>query len=366
MKKLLIAAALICLVPGVIAQEIPAAGAPPVVTDQSKLPHVVIISMGGTIASRATDRMNLTNYGGKDVPPVTPADWLHDLPELNNLARITTEDMHPAPGVSDNFGDISRVAKRLNEIVKDPTVDGVVVAHGTNTLAEVAFYFNLVVDTDKPIVMVASQRPWSGISGDGPLNLYDAVRVAASPLAHGKGVLLCMNQYINTARDVTKTLTYRVETFKGVDVGAIGFADPDKVVFYREPTRRHTTNSEFAGMDFTKLPPVEIFYAYTDAPGYVIDAAVAHGVKGIVLDGYGAGVFTNSERDALVRAQAKGIVVVITSRVGGGRVQDTPPREASKMVPGDNLPPEKARLLLQLALTKTNDPHEIKRYFDRY
>jgi L-asparaginase/Glu-tRNA(Gln) amidotransferase subunit D len=190
--------------------------------------------------------------------------------------------------------------------------------------------------------------------------------VAASPLAHDKGVLHCMNQYINTARDVTKTSAYRVQTFKGVDVGAIGFADPDKVVFYREPTRRHTNGSEFAGMDFKTLPPVEIFYAYTDAPGYVIDAAVEHGVKGIVLDGYGAGAFTNSERDALVKAQAKGVVVVITARVNGGRVQDSPRREESKMVPGDNLPPEKARLLLQLALTKTSDPHEVKRYFDTY
>jgi L-asparaginase len=161
MKKLLIATALVCFTAGVVAQEIPVAGAPEMVQDQSKLPHIVIVSMGGTIASRAKDRMNLTNYGGKDIPRVTPADWLHDLPELNNIARITTEDMAPSPDVSDNFGDMSKVAKRLNEIVKDPSVDGVVVTHGTNTMAEVAFYFNLVVNTDKPIVMVGSQRPWT-------------------------------------------------------------------------------------------------------------------------------------------------------------------------------------------------------------
>jgi L-asparaginase type II len=366
MKRLFAIIALAVAPSILFAQEIPTAGAPPMVKDQSKLPHVVILSMGGTIASRASDRMNLTHYGGKDVPPVKPEDWLHDLPELNNLARITTEDFRPDPGKSDNFGDISRVAKRLNEIAKDPSIDGVVVTHGTNTMAEVAYYMDLVVNTDKPIVFVGSQRPWTAISGDGPLNLYDAVRVAASPLASGKGVLHCMNQYINTARDVTKTSAYRVQTFKGVDTGAIGFADPDKVVFYREPTRRHTTNSEFAGADFKTLPPVEIFYAYTDAPGYVIDAAVDHGVKGLVIDGYGAGAMTNEESAAVKRAQAKGVVVVITARVNGGRVQEVPSRTEAKLVNGDNLPPEKARLLLQLALTKTSDWQQVKHYFDEY
>jgi len=346
------------------AQAIPAAGEPPIVKDQSKLPHVVILSMGGTIASRAKDRMNLTHYG--DGPPVNPPDWLHDLPELQNIARVTTEDFRNHAVRGDNFGDIARVAHRLNEIAKDPTIDGVVVTHGTNTMAEVAFYMNLVVDTDKPIVFVGSQRPWSGISGDGPLNMYDAVRVAADPAAKGLGVLQVMNQYINAARDVTKTSAYRVETFKGVDVGALGFADPDKVKFYRAPVRKHTTESEFAGTDLKELPPVELFYSYTDAPGYVIDAAVAHGVKGLVIDGYGAGVPSPSQAEAMKRAQAKGVIIVITTRTGGGRVQEVPQRTKAHEVNGDNLPPEKARLLLQLALTKTDDWTKIQEYFDTY
>jgi L-asparaginase len=338
-------------------QEIPTAGLPPIVQDQSKLPHVVILSMGGTIASRAKDRMNLTHYG--DGPAVNPEDWLHDLPELQNVARVTTEDMRnkdkTAKKKGDNFGDIARVAHRLNEIAKDPTIDGVVVTHGTNTMAEVAFYMNLVVDTDKPIVFVGSQRPWSGISGDGPLNMYDAVRVAADPAAKGLGVLHCMNQYINTARDVTKTNAYRVQTFKGIDVGAIGFADPDKVKFYRAPARKHTTESEFVGTDLKVLPP-----------GYVIDAAVKHGIKGLVIDGYGAGAITASETAAVKRAQAKGVVVVITTRTRSGRVQEVPQRLKAHLVNGDNLPPEKARLLLQLALTKTKDWTKIQHYFDTH
>src|SRR5690242_3716122 len=213
-------------------QEIPR-NVPPI----PKMPHVVLISMGGTIASRGSDRLNLTNYGGKDVPRVDPQDWLHDLPELANIARITLEDFRPPINRTERetFEDMRNVAKRLNELARDPDVDGVVVTHGTNTMAEVAFYMNLTVKTDNPIVFVGSQRPWTGISGDGPLNLYDAVRVAAAPQSRGKGVLHCMNQNINTARDVTKTSAYRVQTFKGIDVGPIGFADPDRIVFYREP-----------------------------------------------------------------------------------------------------------------------------------
>ena len=351
----------------VVPPEIPEKGMSAITTDQSHLKHVVILSMGGTIATRASDRMNLTHYGGKDIPQVNPEDWLHDLPELQNVARVTTEDFrNQNPELGDNFGDIARVARRLNEIAKDPSIDGVVVTHGTNTMAEVAFYMNLVVNMDKPIVFVGSQRPWSGISGDGPLNLYDAVRVAADPHAVGLGVLQCMNQYINAARDVTKTNAYRVQTFKGIDVGALGFADPDKVKFYRSPTRLHTTQSVFAGTDLKELPPVEVFYAYTEAPGYVIDAAVDRGAKGIVIDGYGAGAMSHAENEAVKRAQEKGVIVVITTRTRGGRVQDVPVRTDRHLIGGDNLPPEKARLLLQLALTKTNDWHQIKQYFDTY
>ncbi|MDR3415300.1 MAG: asparaginase [Nevskia sp.] len=352
---------------GAAAQEIPNS-IPPDPAKPDHLPHVVLMSMGGTIASRAADRLNITNYGGKDVPRVDPQDWVHDLPELNNIARITLEDFRPAQDrkVTESFEDLEKVAKRLNELAADPDVDGVVVTHGTNIMAEVAYYMDLVVKTHKPIVFVGSQRPWTGLSGDGPLNLYNAARVAASRDAWDKGVLQCMNQYINTARDVMKTSAYRMQTFKGVDAGAIGFADPDGVVFYREPLRRHTWQSEFAGVDYTSVPAVEIAYGYQEAPGYLIDAMVEHGVKGIVVDGTGAGSATYSQNEAIKRAQDKGVVVVMTTRTRSGRVQDTPRRRESKIVPGDNLQPEKARLLLQLALTKTTDLGEIKRIFDEY
>ncbi len=352
-----------------VAQEVPTYAPPPAMPAADvKLPTIVLMSMGGTIASRGDTRLNITNYGGKDYPRVNPEDWVKDLPDIKGIANIILEDQRaPQDRVaSETFEDFQRVAKRLNELALDDKVDGIVVTHGTNTMAETAFYMNLTVKSKKPIVFVGSQRPWTGLSGDGPRNLYDAVRVAASKEAWNKGVLHCMNQVINTARDVTKTSAYRVHTFKGIDVGAIGFADPDQVKFYREPVRRHTTNSEFAGIDYQTMPKVEVAYAYRDAPAYIIDVMVANGVKGIVIDGTGAGSPTSGQTEAIKRAQEKGVVVVATARTHGGRVQDTPRRREAKIVPGDNLMPEKARILLQLALTKSSDMKEVTRIFNEY
>ena len=380
LSSLFLAAAL-AVVPSaaLTAQEIPKI-APPGLA----LPHVVLMSMGGTIASQATDRLNVTNYGGPGVPRVDPEKWIADLPDLALVARVTTEDFRPpveppaAPGQpardsgagGTTFEQLYKVAARLQELAKDDSVDGIVVTHGTNTMAETAWFMNLTVNIKKPVVFVGSQRPWSGLSGDGPLNLLNAVRVAATPAAAGKGVLHAMNQNINAARDVNKSSAYRVQTFQSIDLGVMGVADPDIVKFYSEPTRRHTYKSEFNIASLpAKLPDVEVAYAYTEAPGYILDAMVEHGVKGIVVDGTGAGSPTggpNGETPAIKRAQAKGVVVVVTARTRGGRVQDTPRRRESGIIPADNLTPEKARMLLQLALTKTTDPKEIKRIFDEY
>ncbi len=353
------------------AQEIPAAFPPGV-----KLPHVVLMSMGGTIASKGDVRMNITNYGGKGMR-VDPQEWVADVPELALVARVTTEDMREPeaePGApyqpGRTYDNWYKVAKRLQALANDPSVDGVVVTHGTNIVAETAWFMDLVVNTKKPIVFVGSQRPWTGISGDGPLNLFNAVRVAASPDAAGKGVLHAMNQNINAARDVMKTSAYRVETFKSPDLGVVGVADPDRVVFYTEPVRRHTFRSEFSIAALPAqpalLPQVEILYAYAESPGYLVDALVDKGVKGIVIDGTGAGSASGGQGDAIKRAQAKGVVVIATTRTRSGRVQDTPRRREAKIIPGDDLQPEKARILLQLALAKTSKPEEIQRIFNEY
>lgn len=349
-----------------IAQEIPPLPPPGLDSPPAQLPQVRIISLGGTISGTANERLNITNYGA---PRLAPEDWIKALPELALVARVTPEDLREPEGKASQPISLHwmKVAKRLQELGADDSVDGIVVTHGTNVLAETAYFMNLVVNIRKPVVFVGAQRPWTGISGDGPLNMYNAVRVAATREAAGKGVLQATNQNVHAARDVTKTSAYRMDTFQGVDLGVLGVADPDIVKFFTEPTRRHTFQSEFNVSSLpAELPLVEVLYAYSDAPGYLVDAMVERGVKGIVFDGTGAGSLTSGFTEAAKRAQQKGVVVVVTARTFGGRVQDTPRRREANMIPGDNLPPEKARLLLQLALTKTQDMGEITRMFNEY
>jgi L-asparaginase type II len=352
---------------GAHAQEIPP-GLPPGLA----LPSVVLVSMGGTIASKGDVRLNLTNYGGKG-NRVAPQEWIDALPDLRLVARVTPDDQRPPEDPAGGAGGgmtlahIREVAGKVQAWCDRPDVHGVVVTHGTNTMAETAWFMNLVLNTRKPVAFVGSQRPWTGLSGDGPLNLFNAVRVAACGEAAGKGVLHVMNQNINTARDVMKTSAYRVEAFRSPDLGVIGVADPDRVVFHTEPLRRHTHRSEFhlAGLP-AGLPSVEILYGYTDAPGYLVDAMVANGAKGLVIDGTGAGALAGGQGEAVKKAQAAGVIVVATTRTRSGRVQDTKRRREANIVPGDNLQPEKARLLLQLALAKGADLTGVKRIFDEY
>lgn len=365
-RQLLWLSAALAVAPGAGAQEIPSLPPPGLDAPPSKLAQVRLISLGGTISGTATERLNITNYGA---PRVGPQDWVDALPELKLFARVTPEDQREPDGKASRpiYLHWMKGARRLQELDADPTVDGIVVTHGTNVMAEVAWFMNLTVHTRKPIVFVGAQRPWTGISGDGPLNLVNAVRVAATPAAAGKGVLHAMNQNVHAARDVTKTSAYRVQTFQSQDLGVIGVADPDIVRFYTEPTRRHTVASEFDIRTLpATLPKVEAIYAYSDVPGYLVDAMVANGVQGLIVDGTGAGALTEDLTEAAKRAQEKGVVVVATARTHGGRVQDTPRRREAKIIPGDNFLPEKAKILLQLALTRTRDPVEITRIFNEY
>jgi len=343
----------------------PAQEIPPITPPGLKVPNVRLLSLGGTISGTATERLNVTNYGS---PRLNPEDWVAALPELALFAKVTPEDIRQSKEGGDaDQPHMLKVARRLEELAADSTVDGIVITHGTNTMVETGYLLSLITNIKKPVVMVGSQRPWTGLSGDGPLNMVNAVRVAATPAAAGKGVLHAMNQNVFPIRDVTKASAYRVHTFQGIDLGVIGVADPDIVKFYAEPTRLHTFKSEFNVAKLpAKLPDVEVIYTYNGTPGYIVDAMVTNGVKGIVVDGTGAGSIPGSMNDAIKRAQAKGVIIVATARTHGGRVQETPRRTEAKVVPGDNLPPEKARILLQLALTKTTDLAEIKRIFDQY
>jgi L-asparaginase len=280
---------------------------------------------------------------------------------VEQIFNIASQDMTLENWVS--------LANRINQIfANDLTVAGIVITHGTSTLEETAYFLNLTVKHDRPVVLVGSMRPATAISADGPLNLLNAVRTAASPDARGKGVLVVMNDEINAARDVTKTNTLRVETFRTPDLGLLGYVDEDKVAFYRSSTKRHTATSEFDVSAVPQLPKVEIIYLYVQSSLDVLPALIEKGVRGIVFAGTGPGSLSIVQQSALksALAAAPALRVVRASRTGSGRVSGRDEYQQMGLISADNLNPQKARILLMLALTKTTDVNEIRRMFSEY
>jgi L-asparaginase len=332
------------------------------------LPRVWVLATGGTIAGTGASPTDLSNYRAGTLAGQALVDAV---PQIRQIADVTVEQVANVVSSDITLDIWLKLARRINQIlVDDPAVAGVVVTHGTNTLEETAYFLNLTVKSDRPVVLVGSMRPATAISADGPLNLLNAVRTAIARDARGKGALVVLNDEINGARDVTKTSTYRVETFRSPELGALGYVDEDKVTFYRASTRRHTADSEFDVSTLTALPKVEIVYSYVEADTTMIDAVVAQKAKGLVLAGTGAGALSKFEKatvTALWKLPATARPVIVrSSRVGNGRVLGRPEFDDIGTLPADNLNPQKARILLMLALTKTSDPQEIRRMFDQY
>jgi L-asparaginase len=251
-------------------------------------------------------------------------------------------------------------------VAEHPDLAGIAIGHGTASLEETAYFLNLTLKVDVPVVMVGSQRPASALSTDAGLNLVNAVRVAGAPAARGMGVLLLLNDEIHAAREVTKTSTFRMQTFRTPDFGVLGHADGDRVVFYRAPLRRRMPDTEFDVKGLDGLPRVDITYAYTGADGTAVRAFLAAGARGIVSAGFAPGAPNSEEAEVLKQAVRDGVIVVQSSRAGSGRIfQGSLMRERGFLV-ADNLNPQKARLLLSLALTVTADPAEIARMFETY
>ncbi|MDR3415301.1 MAG: type II asparaginase [Nevskia sp.] len=323
------------------------------------LPKVKLFTTGGTIQSRASNRDKLMEYN--DGPKVTPQDLIADLPELKAVADVSYSEVSNVGSGNIDTAKLLQLAKGINEWLARPEAAGAVVTHGTATLEETAYFLDLVVKSPKPVVVVGAMHPFSSISRDGPFNLYNAVRVAASKEAIGKGVMVLLNDEIHAARDVTKNNTYRVDTFVSRDLGPIGFADSDRIVFYRNNLRKHTDQSEFDVGTLTSLPKVDIVYGYQEADRAPIDALVKGGDRGIVLDDSAA-----SFTDAVKEGRAKGVVFVQSDRKGSGRVVLSEKVAARGVVTADNLNAQKSRVLLRLALTKTSDPKEIQRIFNEY
>ncbi len=328
---------------------------------QAQLPVVKLIATGGTIA------MKIDPVSKAPVPAITGEDLVSTVPEIAKVARIEVQNISNVPS---GYMDPPRwieLQKAVVQTLARPEVAGVIVSHGTDTLEETAYFLDLTVPSEKPIVLIGAQRNASERDFDGPRNLLNAARICVSPDAKGKGSMIVLNNQINAAREVTKTHTSDVETFKSGDYGFLGVADADRVIFYRAPLRR-----QHIPLRMDKLPYVEIIAAYGGADDTLIKAAVAAGAKGLVIQALGWGNVNIPMYEAIKQVTAKGIPVVISTRVPNGRVLPTygyigGGNTLKKLgaVFADNLSPQKARLLLMLALQTTSNPDEIQKLFDR-
>jgi L-asparaginase type II len=334
-------------------------------TTSTKLPNVTILATGGTIAGTGATSTTTVGYTAATVGVQA---LIQAVPEMTRIANVSGEQVFQI--ASENMGNEHwlTLAKRVNTLLAQSNVDGIVITHGTDTLEETAYFLNLVVKSKKPVVLVGSMRPSTAMSADGPANLYNAVLLAGAPDAAGRGVLVVLNDQINGARDVSKTNTTSLDTFKTTELGMLGYIVGGKPFFYRTTTRKHTVDTEFDVMNLSVLPQVEVAYAHANVGPVAIDALVASGAKGLVHAGVGDGSLPAKVRPALSAARKKGVIIVRSSRVGQGIVARNGEANDDELdfVAGDNLSPQKARILLMLALTKTTNTRDIQKMFWTY
>jgi L-asparaginase len=333
----------------------------------SPLPRVHVLATGGSIAGVGASRTDFVDYPNSG-RKFTVAELLARIPEVATLAEVRAEQILNVGSNEVLPAHWLVLARRIAAIFReDPQAAGVVVTHGTATLEETAYFLSLTCRDARPVVVTGAQRPPTAISTDADINLLDAVRVAADPGSRGRGGLVVLNNEIQAAREVTKTNSFRLETFRSNEIGFLGYADADgRVAYYRSPTRRHTAASEFDIATIDTLPRVDITLAYAGVDGVVVRALLAAGVQGIVSAGLGNGASAPAHMDALREAQRAGIPVVIATQAGNGRVVPMKKFVEDGMLLADNLSPRKARVLLMLALTRTRDPVEIQQILSAY
>jgi L-asparaginase len=330
-----------------------------------KLPNVVILATGGTIAGTGATSTTTVGY---TAAKVGVERLIEAVPELKKVANVRGEQVFQVASENMNNELWLELGRRVNELLAQGDVDGIVITHGTDTLEETAYFLNLVVKSAKPVVLVGATRPSTAISADGPVNLYNATTLAASKAAMGKGVLVAMNDQINAAREVSKTNTSTADTFRSPDLGLLGYMQDNRPHFYRAPTRKHTLETEFDIARLHSLPRVDIVYGYANASRLPVDAFVAAGVKGLVHAGVGNGSVHKDLMPGLTDARKKGVIVVRSSRVGSGVVARNGEANDDELdfVVSDALNPQKARVLLMLALTRTSSTQDIQRMFATY
>jgi L-asparaginase len=329
-------------------------------------PKVAFIGTGGTISSLGRDPLDILDYGATENR--MQADQIIAMfPVVQEVADVIVVPFDNIVSHNIYFDAWKRLVLLCDRLVAEiPDLAGIVIGHGTASMEETAYFLNLVLKTPIPVVIVGSQRPASALSTDAGMNLVNAIRTAASPAARGLGVLLLLNDEIHAAREVTKTSTFRLQTFRTPDFGVLGHADGDRIAFYRAPLRRRMPDTEFDIRTLDALPRADIAYAYVGSDGTAVRAFIAAGARGIVSAGFAPGFPGTADFALLQEAVAQGVTVVQSTRAGSGRTfRGTKAREAGFLV-ADNLNPQKARLLLALALTVTTDPVEIARMFETY
>lgn len=332
--------------------------------ESTRLKNIKILATGGTIAGKAASSTQLTGY---TAGAYSVQDLLGSVPALNDLANITGEQVCNIDSSSLTDALLLKLAQRANELLASADVDGIVITHGTDTMEETAFFLNLTLKSAKPIVLVGAMRPATAVSADGPLNIINAVKTAICAESAGKGVLVVMNDEIYSGRDVTKTNTTNVATFKALNGGALGCIVGGKVRYYYSSIRPHTWQSEFDVNKTQQLPRVDIIYTHVGEDGVFVQAARAAGAQGIIYAGSGMGSIHEGAEPALQEAVQQGVVVVRCSRTGSGVVAEGLTRwQEEGFLYADNLNPQKARLLLQLALLKTHERSAVQEMFNKY
>jgi L-asparaginase len=329
-------------------------------------PRIVILATGGTIAGAQTSQKEYGYTSGQ----FKVEDLISAVPNLKDLASLTGEQVANIGSQDMNDEVWLKLAKRVNEVLKSSDVDGVVITHGTDTMEETAYFLNLVVKSDKPVVLVGSMRPATAISADGPANLYNAVAVAADPKAKGRGVLVVVNDEIHAARNVEKMNTTNVETFKSPERGPQGLVNTGKISWF-EPMKdkRHTSDSEFSVEKLDKLPRVDIIYAHANMSPDLIDSAARGGAKGIVVAGVGDGNMTKPALTELEKvAKQDGVLIIRSTRLPTGLVlrNNEVNDDKAGFVASGEFNPAKSRVLAQLSLTETNDPKKVQKIFNTY
>ncbi|MBV9556208.1 MAG: asparaginase [Pseudolabrys sp.] len=329
-------------------------------------PKVAFIGTGGTIASVGSGPLEVQDYVVTGM--VLHADEiLARFPEAALVADVMPVRYRNVASTDIGFPDWKELVLTCDRLTAEtPDLAGIVIGHGTATLEETAYFLSLTLKTPLPVVLVGARRPNSALSTDAGLNLVSAIRTAASPEARGLGVLVVLNDEIQAAREVTKTSTFRLQTFRSPDFGVLGHADGDAVVFYRRPLRRAAPETEFDIRSIPALPRVDISYSYAGADGAEVRAFVAAGARGIVSAGFAPGFLPPGQASALREAVESGVVVVQSTRAGSGRVFRGSRLRRGGFLAADNLNPQKARILLALALAVSREEGEIERIFRTY